>query len=311
MPSPFTFRRYGKSGIEVSELFPHDRRIASTTSASSARCTPTCPNHEPSLMLMNCGDGRLIAAELGSWVTYGLGSENQNLPGFIAMCPGGYPIVGLAELAARLPARRLPGHLHRHASTPTSRADREHPQQRPHPAPSSAGSSTCCGSSTSGTCEQREADAQLEARIQSFELAFRMQTEAPDAFDISTGAGRHPRAATATGTHGRAAADRPAAARARRPLRPGLARRRPAVGQPRRHRGSAQQAGRPGGTGRSPRFLNDLKAAACSTSTLVIWGGEFGRTPVAETVRGSCRTAATTTTTASRCGWPAAASRAA
>src|SRR5437588_9906640 len=51
------------------------------------------PNHEPSLMLMNCGDGRLHRPSLGSWVTYGLGSENQNLPGFIAMCPGGYPIV--------------------------------------------------------------------------------------------------------------------------------------------------------------------------------------------------------------------------
>ena len=51
------------------------------------------PNHEPSLMLMNCGDGRLPRPSLGAWVTYGLGTENQNLPGFIAMCPGGYPIV--------------------------------------------------------------------------------------------------------------------------------------------------------------------------------------------------------------------------
>ncbi len=50
------------------------------------------PNHEPSLMLMNCGDARLIRPSFGSWVTYGLGTENQNLPGFIAMCPGGYPI---------------------------------------------------------------------------------------------------------------------------------------------------------------------------------------------------------------------------
>src|SRR5205823_9492680 len=50
------------------------------------------PNHEPSLMLMNCGDARQIRPSMGSWVTYGLGSENQNLPGFIAMCPGGYPI---------------------------------------------------------------------------------------------------------------------------------------------------------------------------------------------------------------------------
>ena len=50
------------------------------------------PNHEPSLMLMNCGDQQLARPSMGAWVTYGLGTENQNLPGFIAMCPGGYPI---------------------------------------------------------------------------------------------------------------------------------------------------------------------------------------------------------------------------
>ncbi len=50
------------------------------------------PNHEPSLLLMNCGEARLVRPSLGSWLTYGLGTENQNLPGFIAMCPGGYPI---------------------------------------------------------------------------------------------------------------------------------------------------------------------------------------------------------------------------
>ncbi len=54
--------------------------------------TADVPNHEPSLMLMNCGDARSIRPSMGSWVTYGLGSVNQNLPGFIAMCPGGYPI---------------------------------------------------------------------------------------------------------------------------------------------------------------------------------------------------------------------------
>ena len=63
--------------------------MTAISSIDSATCGP---NHEPSLMLMNCGDARLPRPSLGSWVTYGLGSENQNLPGFIAMCPGGYPI---------------------------------------------------------------------------------------------------------------------------------------------------------------------------------------------------------------------------
>ena len=53
------------------------------------------PNHEPSLMLMNCGEGRQARPSLGAWVTYGLGSENQDLPGFLALCPGGHPIVGV------------------------------------------------------------------------------------------------------------------------------------------------------------------------------------------------------------------------
>ena len=74
------------------------------------------PNHEPSLLLMNCGEARLIRPSMGSWVTYGLGSENQNLPGFIAMCPGGYPIQETQNWQAGLPARRLSGHLHRHAA---------------------------------------------------------------------------------------------------------------------------------------------------------------------------------------------------
>ena len=90
-PSPFTFSRHGKSGIEVSELFPH------TASCIDDICVirsmyADVPNHEPSLLLLNCGDARQVRPSLGSWVTYGLGSENQNLPGFIAMCPGGYPI---------------------------------------------------------------------------------------------------------------------------------------------------------------------------------------------------------------------------
>ena len=92
---------------------------------------------------------------------------------------------GDAELAVGVPARRLPGHLHRHPAHRRRQADREHPQRRDAARPSSGGSSTWCGGSTSGTCEPRPHDPQLEARIQSFELAYRMQAEAADAFDIS------------------------------------------------------------------------------------------------------------------------------
>ena len=90
-PSPFKFKKYGQSGIEVSELYP---RLAECVDDMCVirSMKADVPNHEPSLLLMNCGDARQIRPSMGSWVTYGLGSENQNLPGFISMCPGGYPI---------------------------------------------------------------------------------------------------------------------------------------------------------------------------------------------------------------------------
>src|SRR5204862_1743285 len=90
-PSPFKFQKYGQSGIEVSELFPHVAQSIDDIAVIRSMHADV-PNHEPSLMLMNCGEARLIRPSMGSWITYGLGSENQNLPGFVAMCPGGYPI---------------------------------------------------------------------------------------------------------------------------------------------------------------------------------------------------------------------------
>src|SRR5206468_4573020 len=93
MRSPYTFKRYGKAGIEVSELFQLTATKHIDDMCILRSMVADVPNHEPSLMLMNCGDGRLPRPSMGAWITYGLGSENQNLPGFIAMCPGGYPIV--------------------------------------------------------------------------------------------------------------------------------------------------------------------------------------------------------------------------
>ena len=90
-PSPYKFQKYGQSGIEVSEIFPHVGECIDDIAVIRSMHADV-PNHEPSLLLMNCGEARLIRPSMGSWVTYGLGSENQNLPGFIAMCPGGYPI---------------------------------------------------------------------------------------------------------------------------------------------------------------------------------------------------------------------------
>ena len=93
MKSPFSFKKYGQSGIEVSELFAKTAAAHIDDMCVIRSMYADVPNHEPSLLLMNCGDGRQPRPSLGSWVTYGLGTENRNLPGFVVMCPGGYPIV--------------------------------------------------------------------------------------------------------------------------------------------------------------------------------------------------------------------------
>ena len=90
-PSPFKFQKYGESGIEVSEIFARTAQHIDDIAVIRSMYAQV-PNHEPSLMLMNCGDSVQARPSAGAWVLYGLGAENQNLPGFIAMCPGGLPI---------------------------------------------------------------------------------------------------------------------------------------------------------------------------------------------------------------------------
>ena len=90
-PSPFKFQPYGQSGIQVSELFAQTAQHIDDIAVIRSMHAQV-PNHEPSLMLMNCGDSVQPRPSMGAWVLYGLGTENQNLPGFVAMCPGGLPI---------------------------------------------------------------------------------------------------------------------------------------------------------------------------------------------------------------------------
>src|ERR1041384_3485140 len=92
LKSPFTFKEYGSSGIEISELFAQTGRHADDLCVIRSMHTER-PNHEPSLFMMNCGDKFSGRPSMGSWITYGLGTENQNLPGFVVMCPG-LPVLG-------------------------------------------------------------------------------------------------------------------------------------------------------------------------------------------------------------------------
>src|SRR5437016_3313466 len=92
LKSPWSFLKYGQSGIEVSELFPHVGGCIDDICVIRSLYTDN-PNHEPSLLMMNSGNMQPIRPSLGSWLTFGLGSENQNLPGFVVLCPG-KPVVG-------------------------------------------------------------------------------------------------------------------------------------------------------------------------------------------------------------------------
>ncbi len=275
--SPFRFQQYGKSGIEVSELFPHVAESIDEIALIRSMHADV-PNHEPSLMLMNCGDARLPRPSLGSWVTYGLGSENQNLPGFIAMCPG-YPI----QESQNWQSAFLPGiYQGSHINTSFTEVEQliENIRSAAVSRPEQRAQLDLLRALNARHAAKRQREAQLEARIQSYELAFRMQLDATDAFTLA----REP--AAMRERYGDTVQGRQLLT-ARRLLERGV--RFVQVwhgdGQPWdnhddievNHRKLAKESDQAIGA-----LLKDLKERGMLEDTLVIWGGEFGRTPVVE-----------------------------
>src|SRR5213594_1011574 len=183
LPSAYSFQKYGKCGTEVSEIFPHLATCVDDMAIIRSMYADV-PNHEPSLMLMNCGEARQIRPSLGSWVTYGLGSENQNLPGFIAMCPGGYPI----QESQNWQAGFLPGvYQGTYINTEHTRIEQliENIKNNYVSQPEQRAQLDLLHQLNEEHVRRRKQDARLEARVQSFELAYRMQMDASDAFDIT------------------------------------------------------------------------------------------------------------------------------
>ena len=109
MASPFSARRHGQSGIEVTELFPHVASCIDQICVIRSMYTDN-PNHEPSLLMMNSGNMQPIRPSLGSWLTFGLGTENQNLPGFVVLCPGKPVVVRSCRAIVSCPASTR-GHI--------------------------------------------------------------------------------------------------------------------------------------------------------------------------------------------------------
>ena len=279
MGSPYSFKRYGQSGLPVSEIFAKTAMAAADDLCVIRSMKAEVPNHEPSLMLMNCGDGQLPRPSFGSWVNYGLGTENENLPGFVVMCPGGYPIVATRNWrSAFLPGAYQGTHLDTKHTDVTKLIANIRNSRLPNV--EQRKQLNLVQSLNARHLKERAADPQLEARIQAFELAFGMQSEATDAFDIN----REPkniRESYGSGTHGRQLL------MTRRLLERGV--RFIQVwsgnGQPwDNHDGLEKNHRKLAGEWDQPlaAFLTDLRQRGLLESTLVLWGGEFGRTPVAE-----------------------------
>ncbi len=276
--SPFQFKRYGQSGIEVSELF------AKTAECIDDICVirsmhADVPNHEPSLMLMNCGDARQVRPSLGSWALYGLGTENQNLPGFMVMCPGGYPISESQNWQSGF----LPGiYQGTYLDTKNTEIDKliEHIKNHRTSTSRQRSQLDLLAELNKDHQEQRTREAELEARIQSFELAFRMQSEASDAFDINREP-KHIREMYGPGVQARQLLI------ARRLLERGVRYIQlwHGDGQPwDSHDDIAQEHKKLAGQCDQgiAALLIDLKQRGMLEDTLVMWGGEFGRTPTVE-----------------------------
>jgi hypothetical protein len=277
-PSPFAFGRHGQSGTEISEIFPHVARHADKLCVVRSMHT-NIPNHEPSLMMMNCGTEQQARPAFGAWVTYGLGTENQNLPGFIALCPGGLPVRGTHNWRSAF----LPGaYQGTHIDTKETVLDKLIENVRsPHATKGQQRAQLDLLGELNGAYAQgREEDEGLEARIQSFELAYRMQMEAAEVFDISREPGKV-REMYGDTQYGKQTLI------ARRMLEKGVrfVQLWHGAGQPwdahndvkGNHARLAKECDQPIGA-----LLTDLEQRGMLQDTLVIWGGEFGRTPTVE-----------------------------
>jgi hypothetical protein len=274
MRSPFKFRKYGQSGIDVSEIFPNvgeridDICVVRSTWSDNG-------NHGPSLLMMNCGHNLPGRPSMGSWLTYGLGTENQNLPGFMVLCPG-YPVLGpVLWDSAFLPSvyqgayipggEREPDKLIQNIRNRTLAPEEQRRQLK------------LVDQLNRSYAERVGHNPQLEASIAAMEVAFRMQTEAPEVFDVT----REPE--TVRRRYG--STDFGAGClMALRLVEHGVRIVQVYFGnfQPwdshddiRVHAKLAQQADGP-----IAALIDDLKARGLFKETLLIVGSEFGRTPM-------------------------------
>lgn len=284
LKSPWKFRNHGRSGLPVSELFPHVARCVDDLCIVRS-LHGTNPAHGGAVLKLHTGSDNFIRPSMGSWVTYGLGTENQNLPGFITICPtfahGGANNWGSAFLPADYQGTPLGN-----ATVPAAEAVVRHIRNTHLTPRQQRAQLDFLRELNQEHLRESGHNAALEGRLNSFELAFRMQMAMPEAQDIS-GESAATRALyglddKVTENFGRQCL------MARR-----FAERGVRFIQVTHSDGEVQwdQHGnlRKGHTKNAAEvdkpiagLLHDLKTTGLLEDTLVVWGGEFGRTPAAE-----------------------------
>jgi hypothetical protein len=284
LASPYKFRKHGRSGTDVSELFPHVAGCVDDICVIRSMVADNI-NHNGACLQMNTGEQAFSRPSMGSWLLYGLGSENQNLPGFVVISPAqpaqgaplwsssflpaayqGTLVANLKDPVADLTNTRFPVKDQREQLNVLRRLNELHRANR-------------------------EEDSRLSARIESFELAFRMQAQAPEAFGID-GESEATKKLYGVGEEMTDIFARQCLM-ARRLSERGV-RMVQVYHTQTAKRSSCQLWDQHGGlktelplncaaTDRPiAGLLNDLKARGLLDETLVVWGGEFGRTPTAE-----------------------------
>jgi hypothetical protein len=288
MPSPFRFSKHGQSGMEISELLPHLARHADDLCVIRSMHT-NLPLHEASTLLMNTGHTQPIRPSYGSWLLYGLGSPNENLPGFIVLGEG-QPVNGPSNWSSRF----LPG-IYQGCQVLLPKEGAYDPRavlaNLTDPRGDAGGQRRQLDyvqRLNAGHRERLGPLNPLESRIESLELAYRMQSAAAEAFDI----GLEPVAMQSLyGTDQNRDPRENVFARncllARRLVERGVRVVQIYYGNTQpwdthgnnssKHKELCKAVDQP-----IAALLSDLKARGLLDDTLVVWGGEFGRTPVSE-----------------------------
>ena len=280
MPSPFKFARHGQSGMDLSDLMPHLAKQVDDIALIRSMFT-THFNHEPALFIMQTGRGLSGRPSMGAWVVYGLGSENQNLPAYVVLDDRkALPINGIQNWQSGLlppvfqgtrmrsegspllnlkPRKEFPGPVLKLARSVLDRIDKTHRDQLP-------------------------GYPELDARISSYELAARMQISATDALDISQ---ESPATQEMYGLNNELTASYGRRClMARRLVERGVRFVQLYIESQIWDNHSNLEKGLRYCCGKTDQpvgaLLKDLKQRGLLESTLVVWGGEFGRLPFSQ-----------------------------